>query len=240
MRWLPFLLLAGVAEAKPRVRLPPLPTLTAMTRAAATDRAPLAASCFAYAAKSHLFACVGHDAIYNMDNIGADDQATNIRIDVVGPAQQTSWTVAAIGKRPTTRRTVVEGKLGALGLRPLTTPRLTIAANAWIAIGAMQLLLRVDTAEGDASFENFGDLTLRCSKTQDVKIDLRKAGIELGEAAVASLSPDGNWLALTISGLDGGEDTYDYYLDTVVLDLATTCSHKGPAMWTTISRPDGE
>jgi hypothetical protein len=242
-RWLvlPLVAAAVVAEAgpKPRYPLPKLPSLRAMTRAAATDQPPLAANCFAYAAKSHAFACVGHDPIYNMNNIGADDQATNIRIDVVGPDQQSSWTIAAIGKRPTTPRATVESKLGELGLRALTTAPIKIASNTWVAIGAVQLFLRVDAHEGDASFENFGDLTLRCTKTQDVVIDLRAVGIELGDTAVAYRSPDGNWLALTISGLDGGEDTYDYNLDTVVLDLATTCAHRSPAMWTTIRRPDG-
>lgn len=242
-RWLvvSFLAVAAVAEArpKPRYRLPLLPSLRAMTRTAANDLAPLVANCFAYAPKTHTFACVGHAAIYNMDNIGAADQATNIRIDVVGPAQQTSWTIAAIGRRPTTARSVVESALGGLGLRPLAAG-VPIAVNAWVTLGDAQLFLRVDGHDGDASFENFGDLTLRCAKAKDLVIDLRAAGIELGDTAVGYRSPDGNWIALTISGLDGGEDTANYTLDTVVIDIATTCAHRSPAMWTTISRPDAE
>ena len=242
LRWLALSVLVAAAPAeagpKPRVPLPKLPSLGAMTRAAASDTAPLAANCFAYAAKSHVFACVGHAPIYNRNNIGADDQATNIRIDVVGPPVQTSWTIAAIGNRPTTRRRVVEGTLGALGLRALATTPVKIASNTWVTVGGVQLFLRVDAHEGDASFENFGDLTLRCAAAKDLVIDLRAAGIELGDTAVAYRSPDGNWLALSISGLDGGEDTYDYNLDTVVLDVATSCAHRSPAMWTTISRPD--
>jgi hypothetical protein len=241
VRWLVLSILAvtAVAEAgpKPRYPLPPLPSLRAMTRAAAKDQQPLAPRCFAYSARHHVFACVGHDAIYNMNNIGADDQATNIRIDIVGASQQTSWSVAAIGNRPVTRRATVEAKLGELGLRALTAAPLTIAPNTWVTIGTEKVFLRVDPHEGDASFENFGDLTLRCSGATDLVIDLRAAGIELGETAVAARSPDGNWLAISIVGIDGGEDTTDFTLDTAVIDLATTCAHRSPAMWTTTSRP---
>lgn len=240
-RWVvrSILAVASVADAgpKPRYALPPLPSPRAMTRDAAKDRQPLAPRCFAYSAKHHAFACVGHDAIYNMDNIGAADQATNIRIDVVGPTQQASWSVAAIGKRPTTRRAIVEAKLNKLGLRALTDAPLTIAPNTWVTVGTQKVFLRVDPHDGDASFENFGDLTLRCTGASDLVIDLRAAGIELGETAVAARSPDGNWLAISIVGIDGGEDTTDFTLDTAVIDLATTCSHKSPAMWTTTSRP---
>lgn len=230
--------LGPVVDAAPSARVPPLPSLREMTRIAAEDRAPLAARCFGYAARTHLFACVGHDPIYNTDHIGADDQATNIRIDVVGPSRSRSWTIAAIGSRATTPRAKVEKALSALGMRPLTTSPVAITANRWTSVGAAQLFLRVDLHEGDASFENFGDLSVRCADAKEIVIDLRAAGIELGEAAVAFPSPDGAWLAISIAGLDGGEGTYDYTLDTVVLDLATTCARGAPASWT--SRPAAE
>ena len=193
VRWLvlPILAVTAVADAgpKPRYPLPAVPSLRVMTRAAAKDQEPLAPHCFAYSAKQHLFACVGHDSIYNMDRVGADDQATNIRIDVVGPSQQASWTIAAIGNRPTTRRAIVEGELGKLGLRALTAAPVTIPVKTWVTLGTVKVFLRVDLHEGDASFENFGDLTLRCGNGPDH-----------------------------------------------VLDLATTCSHRSAAVWTT-SRP---
>lgn len=233
------LLLAARATASPRVSLPPRPSLEAMTRAAAADRAPLGARCFAYSPASHAFACLGHDPIYNTTNIGADDQATNIRIDVIGPAQQISWTIAAIGGRPTVAPPGVEGALAALGLRTLATPAIQVPANRWVAVGTVKLFLRVDPHEGDASFENLGDLTMRCPRV-DVVIDLRAAQIELGDVAVAYRSPDGTWLALAIAGLDGGEDTYTYTLDTAVLDVAATCATQRAVMWTTPSRPGSE
>jgi hypothetical protein len=238
-RWLAFTLVAlvNVAEAgpKPRYRLPSLPSLRAMTRAAAEDREPLAPRCFAYSTKHHVFACVGHASIFNMNGVGADDQATNIRIDVVGP-QPASWTIAAIGDRPTTGRSTVEGALGELGLRALTAAPVTIVPKTWVKVGSAQLFLRVETHEGDASFENFGELTLRCGNVPDRVVDLRAAGMTLGDTAVAYLSPDKSWLAISIVGLDGGEDTYDYRLDTAVIDLTATCTHRDPSLWTTISR----
>jgi hypothetical protein len=243
-RWLALSILAvaAVADAgpKPRYALPAVPPLATMTRAAARDQEPLAPHCFAYSAKQHVFACVGHDSIFNMNNVGAPDQATNIRIDVVGATQQTSWTIAAIGNRPTTRRAIVEGKLGELGLRALAAAPVTIPVKTWVTLGSVQVFLRVDLHEGDASFENFGDLTLRCGTVPDHVIDLRAAGMTLGDTAVAYLSPDRSWLAISIVGLDGGEDTYDYSLDTAVIDVAATCAHRNAAVWTTVSRPDDD
>lgn len=229
--------LGSVVAASPRVVVPRLPTLERMTRAAAADEAPLAARCFAYSTASHAFACLGHDPIFNSDHFDGVDQATNVRIDLLGPAQQAAWTIAAIGGRPTRSRAAVEGALDALGLRPLATAPIRVPPNHWVAVGAVQLFLRVNLHEGDASIENFGELTVRCAKAE-VAFDLRRAGIELGETAVAYRSPDGDWLALTVSGLDGGEDLFAYSLDTAVLDLATTCAQQRPAMWTRSQGPE--
>jgi hypothetical protein len=210
--------------------IPSLPSLKKMTHDAAKDVVPVAPHCFAYAPKLHAFACVGHAAIYNMNHVGADDQATNIAIDIIGPTVAERWTIAAIGGRATTSRATVEKRLAALGMKPLRTQRVRIEANAWVSSGAETLFLRVSAEEGDASFENVGELTLRCSTGADVKVDLRGAGIELGETAVA-------WrvngiLAFAIAGLDGGEDTSDFLLDTAVIDVETTCKDKRAALWT--------
>ncbi|HEY4056606.1 MAG TPA: hypothetical protein VGM39_08350 [Kofleriaceae bacterium] len=203
-----------------------------MTRDAAHNRAPVAPRCFGYAPATHEFACLGHDAIYNMNNVGADDQATNLRIDLVGPVATQSWSIAAIGNRPTTARATVEAKLAAAGIQPLRSA-LAVPANEWVNVGRYQLQLRVDESIGDASFENFGELTLRCSPSVDILIDLRHGQMKLGETATAFLSPDGAWVAVSIVGEDGGEDTLEYSLDTAVLDLATSCTTQTAQVWTT-------
>lgn len=235
------LLVPAIAVAAPkRFAVPAAPSLRAMTKAATADREPLAPRCFGYAPDRRAFACLGHDRIYNMNNIGADDQATNVRVDAIGPATHESWTIAAIGGRPTTARRTVEGKLAALAMRPLQVTPIRLAIGAWTVVGGHDWKLRVDGHDGDASFENFGELTIRCG-ARDVIVDLRGADLELGETAVAYVAPDGSGLvALSMVGVDGGEDTAEYSLDTAVIDVVTTCQQAKVAMWTTPSVTVGE
>lgn len=229
--------ISSMAHARPRrFSLPALPSLAAMSRAAAEDREPVAPRCFAYAPKRRLFVCLGHDAIYNTDHIGADDQATNLRIDVVGPGHVKSWTVAAIGGRPTTRRAIVETALGALGLRALRRAPVKLAPNAWTRVGDVSLRLTLRPHDGDASFENFGHLDLRCRSGVEIELDLRGAGLELGETAWVFRAPSADPLAVSIVGFDGGEDTSQYSLDTVVIDIAATCARPAAATWTTTAQ----
>ena len=235
------LLLPAIAAAAPkRFSIPATPSLRAMTRLATADREPLAPRCFGYAVDKRAFACLGHDRIYNMNNIGAADQATNVRVDAIGPATHESWTIAAIGGRPTTARASVETRLAALAMRPLNVKPVSLAIGAWTRVGANDWKLRVDGHDGDASFENFGELTIRCG-AGDVVVDLRGAEIELGETAVAYVAPDGSGLvALSMVGVDGGEDTSEYSLDTAVIDVVTSCQQAKVAMWTTASVNVGE
>jgi hypothetical protein len=228
------------AHAGPRrYSLPAVPSLRTLSKTAAAGDEPMVPRCFAYSVKEHAFACIGHAPIYNTDHIGAEDQATNVRIDLVSPARQQRWTIAAIGGRPIARRATVEAELGALGLQPLGAP-VVITANEWTNVGAEQLFLRVDAHEGDASFENFGDLTLRCKTGVEIRIDLRARGFELGETARAFRSPDSNWLALSIVGVDGGEDTSEFTIDTAVIDIAQSCVKHSVAMWASTSSPSDE
>lgn len=231
--WPWILLLAGGAEAGP---LPALPSLRTMSERAAQDREPLAPQCFAYSRKHHAFACVGHDSIFNMDHVGAADQATNVRIDAIGPRTRASWTIAAIGGRATVRRAEVVKQLRALEMRPLATSPVKLEPNAWVRIGGEALRLRIDAHQGDASFEHFGDLQLRCATGAEIVFDLRARDFELGESAWAFRSPDGAWLAVSVVGFDGGEDTAVYTIDTAVIDVATSCA-KRAATWTTTSQP---
>jgi hypothetical protein len=161
-------------------------------------------------------------------------------IDVVGPDLHRAWTVAAIGGRPTTPRRTVERELATLGLRRLTTKPIKLPGNSWQQVGAEQLFLRLDPHEGDASFEMFGDLKLRCSTTNEVMFDVRGAGLEIGEVAWVFRSPDSNWLAVSIVGEDGGEDTADYTLDTVVIDVRASCLQHRAVMWKTTMVDDDE
>lgn len=235
------LLVPALAAAAPkRFAVPTTPSLRTMTRLATASQEPLAPRCFGYATDTRAFACLGHDRIYNTNHIGADDQATNLRVDAIGPATHERWTIAAIGGRPTTTRSAVERRLAALEMRTLQVTPIRLATGAWTKVGASDWKLRVDGHEGDASFENFGELTIRCG-ARDVVVDLRGAGLELGETAVAYVAPDGSGLvALSIVGLDGGEDTAEYSLDTAVIDVVTTCQQAKVAMWTTTSVNVGE
>ncbi|MGN6107001.1 MAG: hypothetical protein ACTHU0_17985 [Kofleriaceae bacterium] len=231
--WPLLLLFVGSAEAGP---LPALPSLRTMSKRAAKDREPLAPQCFAYSRKHHAFACVGHDSIYNVDHVGAADQATNVRIDAIGPRTSTSWTVAAIGGRKTVRRAEVVAQLRALEMRPLATCPVKLAPNAWVRIGGEQLRLGIALHEGDASIEYFGDLRLRCAAGTEIVFDLRAEDFELGETAWAFRSPDGAWLAVSVVGVDGGEETFVYTIDTAVIDVAASCATRA-AVWTTTSQP---
>ena len=214
-------LAAGVAEASPaRYPLPKLPPLRGMTAHATAELSPVMPRCFAYAAELHLFACFGHDAIYNMDHVGADDQATNLRIDVVGPALRASWTLEAIGGRPVAKREVVSAELARLGMRGLTTKQVWLRPNTWTRVGAEEVRLQVELREGDASYGYTGEATLRCADLREVPLGLE---LTLGETAWAFRSPDRAWLAISVVGDSGGEGTSDYTLDTAVIDVASTC-----------------
>jgi len=229
-------LAATVASAAPRrAPLPPVPSLRAMSRAARSGSEPLVPRCFAYSPAQHAFACVGQDRMANTDHIVAEDQATNVRIDLIGPQRQRSWVLAAIGNRATTPRRTIESELGAAQLVPLRGRGTVVTANAWTKLGDLALMLEVDAHDGDASFENFGGLTLACQYGDQIEIDLRATGIELGETARAWLSPDGGWLALSIVGIDGGEDTTEYTLDTAVIDLTAACNVHSKQVWTSSS-----
>ncbi len=183
--------------------LPATPSLRAMSKAARADVEPLEPRCFGYA--RHTFACLGHDRIYNTEHVGAPDQATNLRVDAIGPTTNERWTIAAIGGRPTTSRKAVERSLAKLGMRPLQVTPIRLANNAWTQVGAHPWKLRVDAHEGDASFENLGELTIRCG-ARDVIVDLRGADLELGETAVAYVAPDDS--GLVVPALNGDPGIY--------------------------------
>jgi hypothetical protein len=229
---------AAAAGAPKRFPVPATPSLRAMSRTAAAHAEPLAPRCFGYAPERRAFACLGHGEIYNTNNIGAADQATNVRVDAIGPGAQEIWTIAAIGGRPTIARAAVEKRLAVLGMRPLNGKPVPLAIGAWTTVGTAQLKLRVDGHDGDASFENFGELTIRCG-ARDVIADLREAGMTLGETALAYVAPDG-LIAVSIVGVDGGEDTSLYTIDTAVIDVVTSCQQAKIAMWTTASVNVGE
>jgi hypothetical protein len=73
---------------------------------------------------------------------------------------------------------------------------------------------------------------VQCTTGPEIKLDLRAAGFELGETAWAFRAPDDRALAVSIVGVDGGEDTSEFTLDTVVIDIATSCRDRKATMWT--------
>lgn len=222
----------AVASPPRRFGLPALPSLATLTARATRDQEPALPRCFAYAPATHTFVCLGHDAIYNADHVGADDQATNLRIDAIGPGVQARWTIAAIGGRPTTSRRTIEVALGPFGLQPLSAAAVSVSPGRWTDVGGATVFLRVVPHEGDASFENFGDLRLRCPDSREMLVDLRAAGLELGGTTSAVTSPDRRWLALSLVGIDGGEGTLDFTLDTAVIDVVSSCRDHALSMWT--------
>jgi hypothetical protein len=223
---------SATATVTAEVRVPRA-RLAEMTRKARRDRAPVKPSCFGYSEREHAFACVGHDPIYNDDNIGAPDQATNFRIDVVGPKQQMSWVIAAIGDRPTTPVRDVASRLRDLDMRPLASKPVALLAGRWSAVGRLTMRLDVRTHEGDASYEHFGELRIRCPKSADpVAIDLRRRGLKLGGLVQVFLSPDRTRAAVGIVGDDGGEGAMSFTLDTAVIDLTRVCVDPANAVWT--------
>jgi hypothetical protein len=221
--------IATVARAE-TVRVPRA-KLAELTRKARRDVPPVTPSCFAYSAREHAFACVGHHPIYNDSHIGAADQATNFRIDVIGPKRQAAWTIAAIGGRATTKPAVIERELATLGMTRLQTRPIALPVGKWVTVGKVALWLELDVHEGDASYENFGELRVRCSDATQV-VDLRKRGIELGDTARVFLSPDLAWAAIGIVGDDGGEGTIGFALDTVMVELDRVCTEPDRAVWT--------
>lgn len=224
----PVLLWIGLAAAEPaRYSLPQLPALAAMTARATANLSPLTPRCFAYSARHHMFACFGHDPIFNMDHVGADDQATNLRIDVVGPKLSATWTLEAIGKRPTTKRGTVAAELARLGMRTLTTTPIQLGHKTWTKVGDQEIWFSSDFRDGDASYAYVGETKLRCADNTEVVLPLE---MPYGESTWAFLAPDKAWIAIGMAGDHGGEGTKDFTLDTAVIDVAQTCRDHAAVM----------
>jgi hypothetical protein len=197
-------------KAEITVQLP-----AAETWASATDRdeGP-APRCFAYSRSRRAYACVGWSAPEQEDQLGY--------VDIVGAAvveEHLVWrrSTGAADREPVARRLA---ELGFSAELPRTMP---LQPGQWMVVLGASIRYTVDLHEGDASYEYYGELAVRCADGRTQVIDVRKRGLELGERAVVSSTPSSKMLAVSIHGVDGGEGHDDHWINTVVIDPPALC-----------------
>src|SRR5690606_23601212 len=77
--------------------------------------------------------------------------------------------------------------------------------DRWVATDRVAVRLRLDLHERDASFEYYGEITVRCADGVEREIDVRRRGLELGEEAILAWAPASGTFAVSVHGVDGGE-----------------------------------
>lgn len=118
----------------------------------------------------------------------------------------------------------INSRLVALGFSVQLPLASRLVPGRWLRAGGAEVFFRLHVPEGSASYENFGDLSVRCPDGHRVTIDVRGRGLELGEDAWAFWVPDEPVLAISVHGDDGGEGATDHFVNTVVVDVPALCA----------------
>ncbi|HEY5453148.1 MAG TPA: hypothetical protein VIQ54_30555 [Polyangia bacterium] len=167
--------------------------------------------CFAYAPSLRAYACVGY-----LDDGGKHRRQV---VDIVGIHD--GWPRVETHMLP---KDDVDRRLAEHGFLPGGTHRARLLPRKWIRAGAARVRYDWSVHEGDASYENLGDVTIRCRDGRDIPLGVRKRGLELGEDARVFWREDADVLAVSVAGDDGGEDTFYRWVNTVVVDVPVLCA----------------
>ena len=167
--------------------------------------------CFGYGESLRAYACVGYK-----------DRATRHRrqvVDVIGIADgQPSVQTLPLSKEEidrwlAARRFVPGHSINGTRLVP----------GNWMRVDGARVRYDWRVHEGDASYENFGDMTVRCPDGREIPLGVRERGLELGEVALAFSRPDSDVIAISVAGDDGGEGIVYHWVNTLIVDLHRLC-----------------
>jgi hypothetical protein len=210
-------LAASAASATPPPRTPAKIAWRPLLKAA-PGKTPW---CFAYSPAHRAYACLGSAPS------DSDQSARAGYVDLLGGhATKTvveSHAVAGAVK-PIAPTTAIDARLAELGFTSVPLEATTLTPDEWHPVDDAAVRLSVRLHEGDASFEYFGDVTVRCPNAREIEVNVRKRGLELGEVARLYHAPGTRTLALSVVGEDGGEDMIETWVNTVVIDTAALCA----------------
>lgn len=180
--------------------------------------------CFAYSASRRAYACLGF-----IDTTGttAEPRRDHRRgfIDVIGlPDGRTLQQAHRVSGSKAAPQEDINSRLAALGFSVQLPRASRLVPGRWLRAGGAEVFFRLRVSEGSASYENFGDLSVRCPDGHRVPIDVRGRGLELGEDAWAFWVPGEPVLAVSVHGDDGGEGATDHFVNTVVVDVPMLCA----------------
>jgi len=166
--------------------------------------------CFAYAPSLRGYACVGY----------ADEgQGRRQVVDVVGLGRR-----GAVVRSHALPKADADRWLTELGFAPVVPHGARLPSGQWVAAGAARLRFELRPHDGDASFENYGDVTVGCPDGRGIALDVRKRGLELGDDAWVFWQSGSGVIAISVAGLDGGEDTIYRWVNTLVVDVSVLCA----------------
>ena len=177
--------------------------------------------CFGVTRTERAFACVGY----------AVDGETGARrgyVDVIGLGrrQPLREAIPVVGARAISPD-ALDARLDAHGIEPIALRRTRLSAGTWTRVGRSELLYDLQTHEGDASFEHLGDLALRCADGREVRLGARDRGLELGGEAWAFRAREGEAIAISVIGEDGGEGVVYRWVNTMVISPRALCGAGG-------------
>lgn len=210
---------ASAASASPPLRArPPVKIAWRPLLKAATRQTPW---CFAYSPARRAYACLGSAPLEGSKNARAG------YVDLIGGTidKPLVESYAVAGEvRSLTSTAAVEGRLTALGFTAVPLEAKTLSPGEWQTAGDAAVRFDLRLHEGDASFEYFGSVTVRCPDAREIEVNVRKRGLELGEVARLFHAPGSRSVAVSVVGEDGGEDVINTWVNTVVIDIAALCA----------------
>jgi hypothetical protein len=210
-------LAASAASATPPPRTPAKIAWRPLLKAA-PGKVPW---CFAYSPAHRAYACLGSAPSE------IDQNARAGYVDLIGghadKAVVESHGVAG-AVRPVVPTAAVDARIAALGFTTVPLEAATLTPGEWHPVDNAAVRFDLRLHEGDASMEYFGGVTVRCPDAREIEVNVRKRGLELGEVARLFRAPGTKTFALSVVGEDGGEDTLETWVNTVVIDTAALCS----------------
>jgi hypothetical protein len=166
-------LAASAASATPPPRTPAKIAWRPLLKAA-PGKTPW---CFAYSPAHRAYACLGSAPS------DSDQSARAGYVDLLGGhATKTvveSHAVAGAVK-PIAPTTAIDARLAELGFTSVPLEATTLTPDEWHPVDDAAVRLSVRLHEGDASFEYFGDVTVRCPNAREIEVNVRKLGRRRG------------------------------------------------------------
>jgi hypothetical protein len=179
--------------------------------------------CFAYSSSQRAYACLGYSVEESSRGLVRKGY-----VDVIGSLGQQKLVESHLVWRPTgvglESQAEVDRRLDELGFSPDIPHAARLVPGRWTMAETTGVRYELRLHEGDASFEYFGDVTVRCPNQRWIPLHVRQRHLELGKDAWLFWVPGASVIAVSIHGEDGGEDISEHWLNTVVIDTEALCA----------------